>query len=39
MLPVLFHIAIPAGWTWVVALGIAAAIVGKSSGIKYPGIC
>jgi phosphatidylglycerol:prolipoprotein diacylglycerol transferase len=27
MLPVLFHIAIPAGFTWVVAIGIALAVV------------
>ncbi|HET8725657.1 MAG TPA: prolipoprotein diacylglyceryl transferase [Anaeromyxobacteraceae bacterium] len=27
MLPVLFHIAIPAGWTWVVSIGLAVAIV------------
>ena len=28
MLPVLFHIAVPPGWTWVVAVAISIAIVG-----------
>ena len=27
MLPILFQIVIPSGWTWVVAIGIALAIV------------
>ena len=29
MLPVLFQIVIPSGWTWAVAIGIALAIVGS----------
>ena len=33
MLPVLFHLAIPPGWTWVVAIGLSIAIVvGRAVG-------
>jgi phosphatidylglycerol:prolipoprotein diacylglycerol transferase len=35
MLPILFHVAIPAGWTWVVAVAVALAIVvGRVVGFR-----